>query len=107
MEVEASERLLANAYTTFRPQKPAEEYELAVVISTYNRADFVSMNVEWLLRQITQDNLPVVCVVVDNVSTDDTRTKLSLFSTTHTLDMSVTRTTSACSAICRSAPACR
>ena len=80
MEVEASERLLSNAYTTFRPQKPAEEYELAVVISTYNRADFVSMNAEWLLGQITQDNLPVVCVVVDNVSTDDTRMKLARFS---------------------------
>jgi glycosyltransferase involved in cell wall biosynthesis len=35
--------------------------------------------VAWLLRQITRDKLPVVCVVVDNASTDDTRKKLSRF----------------------------
>jgi glycosyltransferase involved in cell wall biosynthesis len=52
---------------------------LAVVISTYNRADFVSMNAAWVLRLIERENLPVVCVVVDNVSTDDTHKKLSRF----------------------------
>jgi glycosyltransferase involved in cell wall biosynthesis len=56
---------------------PAEQ--LAIVLSTYNRAPFVEHNVEWLLAQIDQDDLPVRCVVVDNASTDDTHARLQRF----------------------------
>lgn len=78
-EARAAEELLAKSYATFQPQWPATEHELAVVISTYNRADFVSMNAAWVLQRIAQERVPVVCVVVDNVSTDDTPEKLSRF----------------------------
>ena len=63
MVAEDSEQLLSDAYATFKPKTPEKEHELAVVISTFNRADFVSMNAGWLLKQISRDDLPVVCVV--------------------------------------------
>lgn len=78
-EAESAEHLLARSVTGFQPRWPATEHELAVVISTYNRADFVSMNAGWVLRQIARERLPVICVVVDNASTDDTRKKLAGF----------------------------
>lgn len=55
------------------------ERELAIVISTFNRADFVERNAEWVLAQIDEDNLPVHCVVVDNASTDDSYVRLQRF----------------------------
>jgi len=55
--------------------------ELAIVISTFNRASFVSSNVAWVLEQIDHDDLPVSCIVVDNASTDDTCSRLNRFVT--------------------------
>lgn len=79
MVVKSSENLLAAAYSYSNVQSTQQPYELAVVISTYNRADFVAMNVEWIIKQISSKKLPVVCIVVDNTSTDDTYFKLSKF----------------------------
>lgn len=80
LETKDSEEILSEAYTSWSGQQTRGEYALALIISTYNRADFVSMNVEWVLREIAKRSLPVVCVVVDNASTDDTRQKLARFS---------------------------
>jgi glycosyltransferase involved in cell wall biosynthesis len=74
--------LVESTYQTACRQAPIAEgqiAELAIVISTYNRGPFVEMNVEWLLRQIDKESLPVECVVVDNTSTDDTATRLARF----------------------------
>lgn len=73
------EGLYARACARLAPLFCAPACELAVVMSTYNRGPFIEMNVEWLLRQIDADGLPVKCVVVDNSSTDDTEDRLSRF----------------------------
>ncbi len=57
----------------------ASESDLAIVISTYNRAPFVEMNVEWILHQIDKEQCNVQCIVVDNASTDDTHERLARF----------------------------
>jgi glycosyltransferase involved in cell wall biosynthesis len=80
LEARASESTFSQCYVHERQHRPDRPYKLAVVISTYNRADFVSMNVEWILRHIKKNRLPVICVVVDNASTDNTRLKLKRFS---------------------------
>lgn len=79
LDIELSEELLVKAYSSSNIQTKGQPYELAVVISTYNRADFVAMNVEWIIKQISSQKLPAVCVVVDNTSTDNTYSKLSTF----------------------------
>ena len=80
LEAQASESLVSQC-TVPPPQHRLEKpYQLAVVISTYNRADFVSMSAEWILQEIEKKKLPVICAVVDNASTDDTRQKLQRFS---------------------------
>lgn len=73
------EAMYARTLARMSGVRPAAPCQLAVVISTYNRGPFVDMNVEWLLRQVDADNLPVKCVVVDNASTDDTEDRLSRF----------------------------
>lgn len=52
---------------------------LRIVLSTYNRADFVAANVDWLLRHVTRRRPEVEVVVVDNASTDDTEARLAHF----------------------------
>ena len=69
-------RRLLEAYAGELPHPPEK---LAIVLSTYNRAGFVEQNVEWILRQIDRERLPVRCVVVDNASLDDTFHRLQRF----------------------------
>ncbi|ADZ70981.1 glycosyltransferase [Polymorphum gilvum] len=57
------------------PRKPA----LAIVISTYNRAAFVAMNVEWLLEITAPHGDDIRVIVIDNASTDDTLDRLQRF----------------------------
>lgn len=54
-------------------------YELAIVISTFNRAAFTELNLSWLV-ELTKDLQTKVCiVVVDNASTDDTVPRLQKY----------------------------
>ena len=80
LQAQASESILQQCHSNQHQHRPNQSYKLAVVISTYNRADFVSMNVEWILREIAKNKLPVICAVVDNASTDNTSQKLARFS---------------------------
>lgn len=45
---------------------------LSIVISTYNRAPFIRLNLDWLLRITQPFGSDVQIVIVDNDSTDDT-----------------------------------
>lgn len=80
LQAQASESIVSQYHSNQPEHRPNQSFKLAVVISTYNRADFVSMNVEWILREIGKKKLPVICAVVDNASTDNTRQKLARFS---------------------------
>jgi glycosyltransferase involved in cell wall biosynthesis len=71
------ERLLGKASRAVAWTDIRRSADLAVVISTFNRAAFVERNVDWVLRQIDSSGLPVVCIVVDNASTDDTHERLA------------------------------
>jgi glycosyltransferase involved in cell wall biosynthesis len=54
-------------------------YQLAIVISTFNRAAFTELNVGWLV-DLTKNLQTKVCVVVfDNASTDDTVARLQKY----------------------------
>ena len=55
------------------------EYDLAIIISTYNREKFVCLNVSWILNLIAKYYPNVVCVVVDNSSEDNTEKSLMHF----------------------------
>ncbi len=72
-------RMQCTLMSELTAQLPVSTRELAVVISTFNRASFVEHNAGWVLRQIDQDDLPIQCVVVDNASTDDTMGRLQQF----------------------------
>jgi glycosyltransferase involved in cell wall biosynthesis len=63
----------------FKRELPEREHRLAIVLSTYNRGPFIEHNVQWILRQIDEESLPIRCVVVDNASTDDTIHRLHHF----------------------------
>jgi glycosyltransferase involved in cell wall biosynthesis len=52
---------------------------LSIVISTYNRARFVEVNVRWLLRVLARFAEDIRLIVVDNASTDDTLDRLEAF----------------------------
>ena len=73
------ENLFARIASRFKNDLPASKFELAIIISTYNRARFTELNVNWLVS-ITKGLESQVCiVVVDNASTDDTITRLEKF----------------------------
>lgn len=75
------ERLLGKAACAEREALPAVDYDLAIVISTFNRGPFVELNVEWLLKMLKHCDSGVRLVVVDNASTDDTEARLRRFTT--------------------------
>jgi glycosyltransferase involved in cell wall biosynthesis len=56
-----------------------QKFKLAIVLSTYNRAKFVSLNVAWLMNCINKYHPNVLCVVVDNASQDNTEEELERF----------------------------
>lgn len=73
------ERLYARIAAYVKSDLPKPKFDLAIVISTYNRAQFTELNVDWLVR-ITRGLESRVCiVVVDNASTDDTVSRLDKF----------------------------
>ena len=69
-------------YSTFMShlyrQQVQEASTLAIVISTYNRGPFVSLNIGRLLSMLDKEQLDVKCIVVDNASTDNTHELLSV-----------------------------
>lgn len=73
------ERQFRKALHHWRKALPEQEKTLAIVISTYNRAPFVEMNVAWLIDCVRTLDRDVRIVVVDNASTDDTVIRLSKF----------------------------
>jgi glycosyltransferase involved in cell wall biosynthesis len=73
------ERQFRKALHHWRKALPERETALAIVISTYNRAPFVEMNVAWLIECVRTLGRDVRIVVVDNASTDDTVIRLSRF----------------------------
>lgn len=73
------ESLLGAAARSLARQLPKPERQLAIVISTYNRAAFCELNVGWLLDVIKKHGSSVQLVVVDNASTDDTVERLAAF----------------------------
>lgn len=73
------EHLFGRLASRFKNDLPASRFELAIIISTYNRARFTELNVNWLVN-ITKGLESKVCiVVVDNASTDDTITLLEKY----------------------------
>ena len=75
----ADERQFRKALHHWKKALPEQERTLAIVISTYNRAPFVEMNVAWLIDCVRSMGGNVRIVVVDNASTDDTVIRLSKF----------------------------
>jgi glycosyltransferase involved in cell wall biosynthesis len=75
----ADERQFRKALHHWRKLLPEKEKTLAIVISTYNRAPFVEMNVTWLIECVRILGRDVRIIVVDNASTDDTVARLSKF----------------------------
>jgi glycosyltransferase involved in cell wall biosynthesis len=75
----ADERQFRKALHHCRKTLPEQEKTLAIVISTYNRAPFVEMNVAWLIKCVRTVGRDVHIIVVDNASTDDTVARLSKF----------------------------
>ncbi len=73
------ERLFARIASQFKNDLPTTGFKLAIIISTYNRARFTELNVNWLVN-ITKGLESKVCiVVVDNASTDDTMARLEKY----------------------------
>jgi glycosyltransferase involved in cell wall biosynthesis len=73
------ERLFARISSQVNYDLPKSAFDLAIVVSTYNRAPFTELNVDWLVS-ITKGLESKVCiVVVDNASTDDTLARLDRF----------------------------
>lgn len=79
LSVAADERQFRKALHHWKKATPEQEKTLAIVISTYNRAPFVEMNVAWLIHCVRALGRDVRIVVVDNASTDDTVIRLSKF----------------------------
>ena len=52
---------------------------LSIVISTYNRAQFVAANAAWIVQQLAELGPAVELVVVDNCSKDDSEARLAPF----------------------------
>ncbi len=73
------ESLYAGIAARFKSVLPVSNFELAISISTYNRARFTELNVNWLVN-ITKGLESKVCIiVVDNASTDDTIARLEKY----------------------------
>jgi glycosyltransferase involved in cell wall biosynthesis len=75
----SDEGLFRKALRHWRVVLPKKERALAIVISTYNRAAFVEMNVAWLISVVRSLGRDVRIIVVDNASSDDTAARLSKF----------------------------
>jgi glycosyltransferase involved in cell wall biosynthesis len=73
------ERVFRRLMCNWRDRLPSAKHVLTIAISTYNRGPFVEENVRWLLAAIDRRKLPVNLVVIDNLSTDDTRARLAQF----------------------------
>jgi glycosyltransferase involved in cell wall biosynthesis len=72
-----TERAFAKARQYIQPGSNTRPIFLRVLISTYNRADFVVANVRWILNKILGlADVPVELVVVDGGSTDGTVERL-------------------------------
>ena len=71
------ERAFAIARRRIRSDRRTRPIFLRLLISTYNRADFVVANVRWILSKVlNKANVPVELVVVDGGSSDDTVERL-------------------------------
>ena len=88
-EFAGDEAMFRKALHHWRAALPRQEKTLAIVISTYNRAPFVEMNVRWLIDSLRALRADVQIVVVDNASTDDTVKRLSQFSGTENFSLIV------------------
>lgn len=73
------ERAYGQACRAFRADWVARPVFLRIVISTYNRREFVLANVRWLLDRVMRGRTDVELVVVDNASTDGTEEALQAF----------------------------
>jgi hypothetical protein len=67
------ERAYARARQTAPPQYKTRQAFLRILISTFNRREFVVMNVLWILKEILpKDDHSIELIVVDGGSTDGT-----------------------------------
>jgi glycosyltransferase involved in cell wall biosynthesis len=73
------ERLFARITSQVNSDLPKSRYDLAIVVSTYNRARFTELNVAWLVNLTKGLESKVCIVVVDNASTDDTVSRLDKY----------------------------
>ena len=80
MKMSRQESRYGDAAKAVSADLPEHQHDLAIIISTYNRASFTELNVSWLLRKISKYGSRVQLVVVDNASTDDTVERLRAFS---------------------------
>lgn len=77
--VAQAERAYGQAWRALSSQWAARPVRLRIVISTYNRRDFVMANVQWLLDRVIRGQPDVGLMVVDNASTDGTAEALERF----------------------------
>jgi glycosyltransferase involved in cell wall biosynthesis len=76
--IAATEAAYRTACTATVREHPLRPIFLRMLISTYNRCDFVTANVQWLLKSVLpQTDVTIDLVVVDGGSTDDTVKALS------------------------------
>jgi glycosyltransferase involved in cell wall biosynthesis len=72
------ERVFAKARRSIGPDQRTRPVFLRVLISTYNRADFVVANARWILNKVLgRQGAPVELMIVDGGSTDGTIERLS------------------------------
>lgn len=70
LKVSYEERMYARVRKHFAPQGELTTRILSLVISTYNRKNFVVANAHWLSNQIARFGGKVDLTIVDNASTD-------------------------------------